>query len=195
MEATIPPIDPNQNPAAAERLAGLKTKLGHVPNMLATMAQSPAVLNAYLAFSRGLTQGRLSARQREQIALAVAGLNGCAYCAAAHTAFARAAGLSEREAAESLRGRSSDSRTQALLKLATEIVQTRGRVPANNIGALRSQGITDEDTIEVLGHVALNVFSNYFNNFAGTQIDFPAVTLGAPGDSEEDTHAGHPTRV
>lgn len=176
MEATIPPVDPSSNPLAAERLASLEKRLGRVPNMLAIMAQSPAVLDAYLKFSAALMQDRLSARQREQIALAVAGLNGCEYCAAAHAYFGRAVGLTETEVAESLQGRASDERTQALLNLASEIVLKRGHVPAGKVEALRSQGLSDEDFLEVLGQVALNTFSNYFNNLAGTRIDFPKVS-------------------
>jgi len=28
-----------------------------------------------------------------------------------------------------------------------------------------------------LGHVALNILTNYLNNLAGTDVDFPVVTL------------------
>jgi hypothetical protein len=37
-------------PKTAELLKGVKQKLGMVPNLISTMAQSPATTNAYLGF-------------------------------------------------------------------------------------------------------------------------------------------------
>ena len=62
--------------------------------MMRTMAQSPAVLDAYLAFGAALHKGLLPASLQEQIALTVAEANACDYCLSAHSALGRGAGLS-----------------------------------------------------------------------------------------------------
>lgn len=63
---------------AKELLDGVKAKLGFVPNMMATMAASPAVLKAYLNMSGTLGKA-LNSKLNEKIALTVAEINGCQY--------------------------------------------------------------------------------------------------------------------
>jgi len=63
----------------------IQSKFGMVPNMMRTMGNSPAVLNAYLSFSKALSENSIDAKLGEQIALTVANANGCGYCNAAHS--------------------------------------------------------------------------------------------------------------
>ena len=65
-----------------------------IPNFLRILAKSPAAALAYMLAEGALAEGRLSGRQREQIALAVAEINGSEYCLQAHSAAGRNAGLS-----------------------------------------------------------------------------------------------------
>jgi alkylhydroperoxidase family enzyme len=82
----IATIDPVHAPADVQAtLAAVKAKIGMVPNLFSTFAQSSAVLNGYLALSDALGKGVLTARQREIISLAVAQANECHYCLSAHT--------------------------------------------------------------------------------------------------------------
>ncbi len=78
---------------AKDFLDAVKAKLGLTPNMMRTMAGSPAVLEGYLSFGTALGGGSLPPGLREQIALAVAEANRCDYCLSAHTALGRLAGL------------------------------------------------------------------------------------------------------
>lgn len=175
MQAVIPPVDPQSSPQAAATVKELKKNLGDVPNFLLTMAHSPALVKAYLSFSGGLRDGCLGVAVSEQIALAVAGANRCDYCASAHTAMARRTGVSREEAALNLRGRASEGRVQALLDFAVEIVERRGHVPPEHLQRLLGEGFTYEELMEVIGHVAINIFNNYFNHIAGTVNDFAPV--------------------
>ena len=86
---------------AKDLLAGVQKALGATPNLMRTMANVPAVLDGYLAFSGALRGGGLSPQAREAVALAVAGENGCGYCAAAHTFLAGKAGVARDELAGS----------------------------------------------------------------------------------------------
>jgi uncharacterized peroxidase-related enzyme len=170
----------NRNVASAEvnaTLDGVKAKIGAVPNLFATFAQAPAVLNAYLALSDTLTRGRLTAKQRESIALAVGQANSCQYCLSAHTLLAKGAGLDSSAIREARDGSSADAQTDALVKLAVKIVQQRGVLSDDDIAEAREGGVDDGLIIEVIAHVALNTLTNYTNHIAATDIDFPVVQL------------------
>jgi uncharacterized peroxidase-related enzyme len=175
--ANIAPIDTTQPGAAAEILSVVREKHGTVPNIFATMAHSPAVVESYLAVSGALGKGTLSAQVREQIALTVAGVNKCDYCASAHTFIAVSLGVVETEAANNLVGRSNDPRTAAILRFAGDVVRDRGKFSHNAsiLNELRSAGVSDAEIVEIIANVSLNIFTNYFNHIAGTNIDFPFV--------------------
>jgi uncharacterized peroxidase-related enzyme len=153
--------------------------MGMVPNLMKTMAQSPVALASYLGFSKSLG-GALTEPLREQIALAVAGANDCSYCASAHSALAANVGLAPEELAANLRGESGDDRTGAALRFARAVVGERGRVSDADLNDIRAAGYTDAQIVEIVAVVALNLFTNYFNHVAATDIDFPVVdTSGA----------------
>jgi AhpD family alkylhydroperoxidase len=102
-------------PAASQPLLQtVKTKLGSVPNLFRVVASSPAALEGYLGLSGALSKGLLSAQTRERIALAVAEINGCGYCLAAHTYIARnAAKLDDAEITANRNGASNDPKADA----------------------------------------------------------------------------------
>ena len=166
---------------AKDLLTAIQSKLGFVPNMMRGPAQSPAALKAYLDFSGALGGGVLPARVRELIALQVAEVNGCAYCLAAHTAIGGMLGAPTVELEHARHGQSDDPKIAALLALARELVLRRGELRDADLRLARQAGISDAELVEVIGAVALNVFTNYFNHVAATPIDFPEVApLGAP---------------
>src|SRR5262245_31289028 len=108
----IQPLDPATVTGRSQELLGaVKAKLGVVPNMMRTMAHSPAVLDAYLSFSGALNKGTLSAKTREAIALAVGQANTCQYCVSAHTLLGGKAGLSDRDVAAARSGEAADPQT------------------------------------------------------------------------------------
>jgi uncharacterized peroxidase-related enzyme len=163
----------NANPKALEILTAVHKALGIVPNMVATMAQSPAVASAYVGFSHALSQGSLSAKSRERLALVVAEKNSCDYCLAAHTFLGGKAGLSEDDVLNARRGTSDEPRVAAALAFATRLVDQRGQVTDADVAAVRQAGFSEGEIAEIIANVALNIFTNYFNIAAGTEIDFP----------------------
>ena len=88
------------------------------PNMMKTMARSPAALDGYLAFSGALAAGGLNVKFREQIALAVAQANQCEYCLAAHTAIGGMVGLTQDQVTAAREVRNGDAKVDAGLKFA-----------------------------------------------------------------------------
>lgn len=161
-----------------ELLDAVKSKLGFAPNMMKTMAQSPAVLDAYLKFSDALAHGTLNGKIREQIALATAEINHCGYCASAHTAIGKMVGLSEDAILSARQANSTDAKTDAALKFARSVVISRGQPSDADLQAVRAAGFTDGEVGEIIANVALNVFTNYINETAQTEVDFPKVELG-----------------
>ncbi len=171
---------PQMNPESAtgkakELLDAVKSKLGLVPNMTRAMANSPAVLDGYLSLSGALSKGKLSAKVREQIALAVGEANGCDYCLAAHSAIGKMVGLTSEQILDSRRGTAVDPKAEAVMKFARRVVDERGRVSDVDLVTARAAGLDDAALAEVVANVALNLFTNYFNHVAETDIDFPKV--------------------
>ncbi len=163
--------------AAAEQLAVTKKLFGSTPNMFATAARSPATLAAMNSFFAALGKSPLGGKVGEQIAIAVAQSNGCEYCLSAHTAIGGMHGVSAANLASARSGHSDDPKAQAAISLALDIVRTKGRVSDATLAAARVSGLGDSDIVEVVGHVALNIFTNYLNNLAGTDVDFPVVAI------------------
>jgi uncharacterized peroxidase-related enzyme len=171
----IKPVDQNTaDPATAELLNSVKKSMGTVPNLIATMANSPAVAKAYLGFAQALSGGTLPRRLREEIALVVGEANACGYCVAAHTALAKRAGLTEQQTKDARRATSGEEKEQAALLFARKVVQNRGIVADADVDLLRRAGYTEGEIGEIVAHVALNLFTNYFNHVAATELDFPA---------------------
>lgn len=159
-----------------ELLAAVQAKLGLTPNMTRVMANSPAVLESYLAFSGALAGGLLDAKLREQLALITAQTNHCDYCLSAHTAIGKMVGLKSEQIAGARKGESSNSKTAAALAFTAHLLDTRGEISESNLAAVRAAGFSDGEIAEIIAHVALNVFTNYFNIAADVDIDFPKVS-------------------
>ena len=164
---------------AKELLEGVQKALGVTPNLMKVMANAPKVLKSYLDTNSALAGGKLEAQNRERIALRVAELNRCEYCVSAHTYLGTHAGLSEEEVLASREGSSSDPKANAVLALVTSVVKKQGRISRAELDAARAAGLTDGEIVEVVANVTLNILTNYLNNVAGTEIDFPRVELFA----------------
>src|SRR5262245_52893793 len=170
----ITPINPQAAQGRArELLDAVKARLGIIPNMTRSMAVSPPVLEAYLGFIGALGQGVLPARVREQLALDVGEANHCDYCVSAHSLLGKRAGLTEQDVQDSRRGESADPTADPLLRFARTGVEKRGVVTEADVAAVREAGFGDAEIAEVVAHVGLNTFTNYFNHVAGTALDFP----------------------
>ena len=167
-------IDPaHAEGKAKDLLAAVKAKMGITPNLTRVMANSPAVLEGYLGLSGALAGGTLPPKLRELLAVAVGQLNGCDYCLSAHTAGGRRLGLTAEQLLAARRGESDDPKTAAALAFARAVVANRGKVSDGEVATVRAAGYSDGEVAELVGHVALNTFTNYLNNVAETEIDFP----------------------
>jgi uncharacterized peroxidase-related enzyme len=172
------PASIEASPAAAQPLLQAVNKmLGVTPNLFRVVANSPAALEGYLGLNGALGKGSLDARTRERIALAVAEINGCDYCLSAHTYLGEnLAKLDAAEMAANREGGSRDATADAAVRFAAKVVRARGHVTDADVQTVKDAGYTDGQVIEIVLHVALNTLTNYVNEVAKTEIDFPVVT-------------------
>jgi uncharacterized peroxidase-related enzyme len=174
----IPMLDPETTDgAAADVLGQVQKGMGMVPNMAKAMANSPSTLKGYLRLNAALGGGVLDAVTRERLALAVAQVNECSYCLSIHTyKNLSSQTLTEEEIIQARRASAADPKTDAVLKFAAAVAQNRGAVTDEQVTAARTAGITDEELVEIIGNVAVNTLTNYFNKAAAVDIEFPVVT-------------------
>jgi len=173
------PVSIEAAPAAARPLLeAVKKQIGSVPNLFRVVANSPAALEGYLGLNGALAKGSLDAKTRERIALAVAEINGCGYCLAAHTYIGKTvAKLDDAEITANRSGASNDLKADAAVRFAVKVVNARGHVSDVDVATVKAAGLDDAQVVEIVLHVALNTLTNYVNEVAGTEIDFPVVKL------------------
>jgi uncharacterized peroxidase-related enzyme len=169
------PSPESVSPKAQRVLDVFEKSLGFVPNMVRVMAHAPAVLSGYAGLSSALSGGSLSTDVREKIGLLIAEENSCEYCVSAHTAIAGGEGLSVESILDARRGTAVDSREQAALDFASTVLEKKGIVSDEDVARVRASGYDDGEIAEIVANVVFTIYTNYFNNVAGTEIDFPRV--------------------
>lgn len=150
----------------------------NAPNFIRLLAHSSVALKACLQFDHLLAHGRLTPREREQIALAMAEINRCSYSLSMHCDRSRRLGLDEEEIRSARKATAADPATRTMLRFVLTFVLHRGEVSPDEFRALRMAGFSDADIVEIIANIALNIFTNYFNVAFKTQVDFPLVTPG-----------------
>lgn len=176
----IPLVTPADTTGERQQLLGqIQQAFGATPNMFKAVANSTAALKSMWGSFGALGGGVIPAKLGEQIAVAIADRNNCEYCLAAHTALGRKAGASAEEMSAAQAGQSADARTAAALRFAVAVVNNRAQIDEAEVAGLREAGFSDEEIVEILAHVALNLFTNYINVAFQVPVDFPSVKLRA----------------
>ena len=159
-------------------LDAVHKQLGVVPNLMKLVGNSPAALEGYLSLNGALAKGSIGAKTGERIALAIAEINGCSYCLSAHTYLGKnVAKLDDADIAANRLGTSTDPKADAAVRFAAKVALARGHVSDVDVQAVKSAGFNDAQVVEIVLHVALNTLTNYVNEVAQTEIDFPVVNL------------------
>jgi len=171
---TIPTVD-SAPEASKPILDAVHKQLGVVPNLFRLIGTSPVALGAFAGFQGALSR-TLDVKTRERIALAVAQVNGCDYCLSAHSYLGlNLARISPEEMTLNRRGASGDAKAGAAVGFASKVASLRGHVEDTDIAAARAAGFSDAQIVEIIALVAENTFTNYLNEVARTDIDFPVV--------------------
>jgi uncharacterized peroxidase-related enzyme len=171
---SIPALDAAPE-ASRPTLEVVHKQLGIVPNLFRLIGSSPVALAAFTSFQGALSK-TFDVKTRERIALAVAQVNGCDYCLSAHTYLGlNLAKISREEILLNRKGASGDAKANAAVRFAARVAKARGHVGDDDIHSVRDAGFTDAQIVEIVALVAENSFTNYLNEVAKTDIDFPVV--------------------
>lgn len=156
-----------------ELLDTVQQAFGMVPNTAKVMANSPAVLDSFLAFSTAMGTARIGGKIHNQVKLTTSETNACNYCTSILSAVAPSAGLSADDILAGRTGNSEDRRTKAALAFAHDLLESRGKVSDQQLAAVRDAGFGDAEIVEIVASVVLGCFTNFLNNVADTTLDVP----------------------
>jgi uncharacterized peroxidase-related enzyme len=157
---------------SAAALRALEQGLGFVPNLAATMAESPALVRGFVDLRGTLAGGELAGVEREIVALATSIENDCDYCMAAHSTFALMQGADERAVAAARAGDApDDARLGALYRFARELVARRGHISQTETQALRNAGYSNGALLEVVAQVGFTTLANLAHNISDAPLD------------------------
>lgn len=162
------------SPEAQGIFDSLQQQVGMVPNLFATIGNSANALSSLLAFQGAQAKGTFNTKEREAVYLVVSQVNGCAYCQAAHTALGKMNGFTEEETIQLRLGLSDDARLKAIVTLAQDITENRGRASEGNVEAFFAQGFDNAALIDLIALVADKTLVNYVHNLTQVPVDFPA---------------------
>jgi uncharacterized peroxidase-related enzyme len=155
-------------------LDNVEAQFGFVPNMFATLASNPTVLEVVMTLQS--TLGRvLDAKTRHTIALAVSQANGCDYCLAIHTyVSSELGGMSSDDIDLARAGSSIDPKRAAVARFAQQVVASRGQVSDADLAAVRGAGYTDPQILAIVTVAVQVLLTNFINNVNQTDVDVPA---------------------
>ncbi|NIZ63251.1 carboxymuconolactone decarboxylase [Sedimentitalea sp. CY04] len=171
-------------PAAAKPILQNALKAyGFVPNLYATMAEAPTILEAYTTLTGVFGKSELSETERQIILMTNNRLNGCEYCMAAHTTLSQMGGVKD-DVINALRNNTpiANSKLEALRQFTIALNKSRGWLSNTQIEAFLAAGYTQQTILEAILGTALKTLSNYTNHIAETDLDvaFVANTWTAP---------------
>ena len=155
-----------------ESLQGVKTSFGFIPNLLGTLGNSPAALDAYLELDAAFKNTGFSSREGQLIALAASVENECGYCIAAHSTVLKGLKLDAETVAAVRSGTPlADDKLDALVNLVRQLVRDRGRVDEVLLNNFLAAGYEQTQVLELLVGIALKTFSNYLDHISPVEID------------------------
>ena len=167
-------IDPELAQGRTKQLLdAVQQAFGVIPNTAKVMANSPAVLDGFLAFSTAMGEAEIGAKLHNQVKLNTSETNSCDYCTSILSAVAPAAGLSADDILAGRTGDSEDPRIKAVLAFANDVLEHRGKVSDDQIASVKAAGFNDGEIVEIVMSVVLGCFTNFLNNVADTELDIP----------------------
>ncbi|NPT48078.1 carboxymuconolactone decarboxylase family protein [Paraburkholderia sp. 1N] len=151
----------------------LKSSLGTVPNLYATLAHSENALGSYLAFQNA--ESSITGKAREVVNLVVSQVNACEYCLAAHTVIGKMSGFTDAQILEIRSDKASfDAKFDALAKLVRNIAINRGHADQPLVDAFFAAGWTKANLVDAIVVIGDKTVTNYLHATTRVPVDFPA---------------------
>ncbi len=153
-------------------LGAVESAFGFVPNLQATMAESPELLAGYSALWELVGKTSLTATEQQVVYMTANFENECHYCMAGHTTLARMGKIAEPTIAALRQGSAiPDAKLEALHVFATAVVSQRGHLDDTQVQAFLDAGYSRRQVLDVVLIVGTKVLSNYTNHLTGTPLD------------------------
>lgn len=172
----IQSVEPSQAQGRTrELLETVEKAFGVIPNVAKVMANSPAVLDSFLALTTAMGGVTIGGKLHHQIKLATSEANTCDYCNSILTHLGKKGGFSATDLIDGRKASSADVRTDAALKFAKTVLDSHGRVSDEEVQAIRNAGFSDTEVVEIVASVVVGCFTNFLNNVADTTLDIPQV--------------------
>jgi uncharacterized peroxidase-related enzyme len=172
MEISLPTAE-QVSPASQIIFEQIKKRLGKVPNLYAVIGYSEFALKAFTEFEEDLYKGSFTAKEREAIALVVSEVNSCEYCLAAHTVAAVKRGFTNEETLDIRKADVNNFKLHSIIRLAWAITENKGMVSDYLLENFYTAGFDNAALMELIGLVAVRIFTNYVYAIANIPIDFP----------------------
>ncbi len=164
----------NADSISKEILKETQSKIGMVPNMYATMANNPALLDGYVsAYSSFRENSGFSSQEQEVVFLSIAFENNCEYCMAAHSFVGDNMTNVPTEVTNAIRNNTEvpDEKLKALSQFSKIVTSKRGLPSEDDIENFLKAGYTQNHILGVIAGVGIKTMSNYFNHIFNTQLD------------------------
>ena len=153
----------------------LKSQLGMVPNLYATIGYSSNALSNFLSFSGNAGKGAFNNKEIEAIKLAVSEANDCVYCKSAHTAIAKMNGFSAEETVQLRKATIEDRRLNVLTNLAKQVAEKAGHVDEEIKQSFFDLGYNEAALMDFVGVIIAVTLTNYTHALTNVEVDFPVV--------------------
>ncbi len=158
--------------SAKPTLTEAKKAYGFLPNLLAVMAESPALVKGYIALARIFEETSLSPSERQVVLLTTSYENGCEYCIAAHSVIAGMQKVPSTVVQAIRDGQPiADKKLEALRRFTAAVAISRGRPSEAETGMFLNAGYGKQQVLEVVLGVGIKTLSNYTNHIADTPLD------------------------
>ena len=155
-------------------LQGLRQNVGLVPNLAATMAESPTLVNGFVGAFGNFHSGTFSGAEKQTLLLTNAVVNRSPWAVAFHSTMALKEGVAPTAVQAIRSGRLPDDNKLAALSSYTKaLIEQRGHVSDSELQQFKAAGYTPAQAFEVIAGLAVSTMANYAGNIANPPLEAP----------------------
>lgn len=159
---------------AKASLEGLQKTFGIIPNLAATMATSPTLVNGFVGALVNFLGGSFDGRERQVVLLTNAVMNRSAWAVAFHSTAALKEGVSEQDV-KAIRsgGLPENTKHRALSSVTRALVERRGHLEPRDLEAFTAAGYSHAQLLEVIAGQGASMMANYAGNITHPPVETP----------------------
>jgi alkylhydroperoxidase family enzyme len=153
-------------------LQALEQKFGFLPNVMATMAENPVLLNGFAGSFGSFHSGSLNECEKQALLLTNAVTFKCPWTVAAHSTFALEDGMPESDVKAIRDGKlPEDPKYSALSGMTRALIEKRGNVSDADIERFTAAGYSQAQIFEVITSIGISTMAATTTNMAATPVE------------------------